>query len=1601
MISRKLNKSVLVLLSVLIFLSFCVQDVAADCFQVGSWVDCVDEARVSSVDPDSYKNEGGDIVETRDYIELFNIFLRGRCFNQEDNNYNFYDRCVDCTHVDECFVRGCPGCRDYSEYAEEYGMSAGANCRAEPGYQDYVCERGACKPPRQYGQSCTEGWDCQCESGCCMDVAAPPPPPPPPPECGDGNCDPGEDENSCPEDCAGQNGPQLSQGNGYGVGGDRISYQGIKICSRSEGDVCSSSDECCTKNNYGCYLSPITGNSHCCPDTLPYWNGAECKDIPPPVASITDVSTTWVNSDNISLSCSDAEGECNVTMYCVDLERVCYPRTGPPGGIGPPNCTYYPSTCDPDTVYSSPFEISFDDVIGTFGENVTSADYYVKYHSIDNSGNQETTKTSTRIWFWRFGGFASASSTPGSYETDVSSRIMFDSTAPTTTISYSTLSPTTLSYLYDGTLSVMCYHPVNQDPYPCNLTVTLECYGTSGADCNPTKWYYFDSDGTCSTSKSDYTSSTTDSSIIVNTDHNDWLCLWVEDIFGNFDTAVSSQLMVDATAPVASITGVSTAWVSSDDVTLSCTDAGGPGFNSGCKPVKWYYFDSDGTCSGNMSDYQYSVMDSGSITIDTNHNDWLCLWVEDEAGNYDTAVSSQLMVDVDTPATTINPDGGDFTGNNEVNFTLTCTDTGGSGCGTSYYKIIDNGQSCGTTGFTSGTSGSVTCPFGQACDKVVCFYSVDGAGNTETTQQSSVFHLETGPCINRVCGESCIGEPGICNGTDPNNCYTDGGCLLDCTVPGPGSGNQRVWENSDCGRTGSYKCGAQQVCSNSYTSCITDGSPTQVTGDWTSYTTPSGYFGVGDTFQITLNGISSSPGGFTILAECSIVKSDGSIIYFNNWGSGDLTFSYTIQSGDPGGTWTIDYCGLWSDFLANSGWSLKFDDNDYSFTVDKAPPTVSVGGAPANWQNTNATASVSCSDADSGCDANSYRLHISSTSISTCPTDYDNDYSSPGTQTISSHSWVCGAAKDNMGNEGFSSPVEFLIDKTNPVAFLDPLPAGTTQDTVIVGWNGSDTESGIDYFELQYRVTTTDGSEIQGWTDWTTSSSNPGTLPFSGMQNNRTYHFRVRAIDNTGNTGSWSSVESITVDTNPPTCQIDNLPFYTTSSSFNVSWSGYDEESGIQYYNVQVRVGAGSWGYLNDPDGYHTTATSDNVNGADGNTYFFRCNATDVAGNEGPWSPVVNTTVDATPPVSSVDPLPPWLNVTNFTVSWLGFDQASGIDCYYVQWSDDNVTWSDWFTCTADTSGVFGPDYPTNVTENSTYYFRSRAIDMAGNIEGWPPQPDTYTTIDLTPPQYDLHAYDDDGREIGGFVPPGTVSSIILRSTTTDSISGVEHNYIEYLTVLLVEGERFDFDDCGSASPYGGVSECDANIDFSGVVMIDFWVKVIDRAGNVNVSNVSHITTHPLANFVKHNLHLIVGDSITLKVYIRNMQDEVDNVTVNISSGLPVDPYFVVMESLAWINNTWVGEDLELKGNNRTIVVKNLNPESQRSFIIQVWSTEPDIYHMFLDAYSELNINLTDTDQALIKISWPASFPGLSEWAILVLIILAVLGYVWFGKEMR
>ncbi len=103
---------------------------------------------------------------------------------------------------------------------------------------------------------------------------------------------------------------------------------------------------------------------------------------------------------------------------------------------------------------------------------------------------------------------------------------------------------------------------------------------------------------------------------------------------------------------------------------------------------------------------------------------------------------------------------------------------------------------------------------------------------------------------------------------------------------------------------------------------------------------------------------------------------------------------------------------------------------------------------------------------------------------------------------------------------------------------------------------------------------------------------------------------------------------------------------------------------------------------------------------------------------------------DVTPPTSSVNPLPTF-SMDSFVVSWTGQDNpgGSGISRYDVMFQINGGSWINWLLSTQDTQATFAGG-----ANGTTYGFRVRAIDNAGNVQPWSPTAQASTTVDTIPP---------------------------------------------------------------------------------------------------------------------------------------------------------------------------------------------------------------------------------------------------------------------------
>jgi uncharacterized repeat protein (TIGR01451 family) len=321
-------------------------------------------------------------------------------------------------------------------------------------------------------------------------------------------------------------------------------------------------------------------------------------------------------------------------------------------------------------------------------------------------------------------------------------------------------------------------------------------------------------------------------------------------------------------------------------------------------------------------------------------------------------------------------------------------------------------------------------------------------------------------------------------------------------------------------------------------------------------------------------------------------------------------------------------------------------------------------------------------------------------------------------------------ARDSVGNvEAWpvDPDAQTTMDLSPPTSAVEPLHAYQKALIFTVTWAGQDSASGVVNYDVQVR----DG-ESGTWIDWMIDTMMTSET-FTG-QDGHIYYFRSRSRDNVGHVETWPTEPDTwtTVDVNAPTSAVEPLDVYQTTLSFPVSWLGEDGTSGVASYDIWVReeVSDGLSGWSRWIGG--TTGTSATFDSEDGQTYYFRSQASDSAGNVEAWlpEPDAQTTVDLSPPTSAVWPLVAYQTALSFTVSWVGQDSTSDVASYDLQVREGmEGAWTDWRrTPGTAISATF------NGENGHTYYFRSRAEDSAGNIEAWPESWDAKTTVSLMGP---------------------------------------------------------------------------------------------------------------------------------------------------------------------------------------------------------------------------------------------------------------------------
>jgi chitodextrinase len=261
-------------------------------------------------------------------------------------------------------------------------------------------------------------------------------------------------------------------------------------------------------------------------------------------------------------------------------------------------------------------------------------------------------------------------------------------------------------------------------------------------------------------------------------------------------------------------------------------------------------------------------------------------------------------------------------------------------------------------------------------------------------------------------------------------------------------------------------------------------------------------------------------------------------------------------------------------------------------------------------------------------------------------------------------------------------------------------------------WTASSDNVGV----AGYRVERCQGTGCASFAQVGTSSGT--SFPDTGLTAGTTYQYRVRATDAAGNLSGYSATAAATTpaaaDTTPPSAPTGLTATPAGSTQVNLSWTAATDDIGVAGYRVERCQGASCTTFAEV--GTPTTTSYSNTGLVAGTTYRFRVRAADAAGNLGAYSSVVNATTsaagDTTPPSAPTNLAATAVTTTQISLAWTAATDNVGVTGYRVERCQGNNC-SNFAQVGTPAGTTFGD---SGLTASTTYRYRVRAVDSAGNL---------------------------------------------------------------------------------------------------------------------------------------------------------------------------------------------------------------------------------------------------------------------------------------------
>jgi chitodextrinase len=321
-------------------------------------------------------------------------------------------------------------------------------------------------------------------------------------------------------------------------------------------------------------------------------------------------------------------------------------------------------------------------------------------------------------------------------------------------------------------------------------------------------------------------------------------------------------------------------------------------------------------------------------------------------------------------------------------------------------------------------------------------------------------------------------------------------------------------------------------------------------------------------------------------------------------------------------------------------------------------------------------------------------------------------FSDTGLTSGTSYSYRVRAA-DAAGNLGAFSNVATAstADTQAPTApsSLSAVAAGVSQ--INLSWIAATDNVGV----TGYRVERCQGAGCSTFAQVATPAA--AAYNDTALTAGTSYSYRVRATDAAGNLSAFSNVATTTTatapDAQPPTAPSNLTATAAGGTGMTLGWTAATDNVAVTGYLVERCLGAGCSTFA-QVGTTATTAFSDSGL-TSGTSYSYRVQATDAAGNLGPYSNVATATtptLDTQPPAAPSNLTATAAGSTGMTLGWTAATDNVAVTGYLVE------------RCLGAGCSTFAQVGTTattafsdsGLTSGTSYSYRVRANDAAGNL---------------------------------------------------------------------------------------------------------------------------------------------------------------------------------------------------------------------------------------------------------------------------------------------